>query len=116
MDAWKESGVQYYLNSRTQQQMPLYYQLYEDYLQHTNELDIQKAAAALTIPWLICHGTADAAVPVQSAYDLQQWQPAARLYTVEGDHVFGRTHPWPHTHLPPAMEQVMAATLEFLQA
>ena len=30
LNEWKDSGVQYYLNGRTKQQMPLYYQLYED--------------------------------------------------------------------------------------
>jgi uncharacterized protein len=115
MAAWKQSGVEYYFNSRTKQQMPLYYQLYEDYLQHQKRLDIQQAAAAIRIPWLICHGTADAAVPVQSAYDLQQWQPNARLFTVDSDHVFGRSHPWPHKYLPPAMEAVLAAGVDFLK-
>ena len=31
MQQWKETGVEYYTNSRTKQEMPLYYQLYEDY-------------------------------------------------------------------------------------
>jgi dienelactone hydrolase len=51
MPEWKESGVQYYTNSRTQQQMPMYYQLYEDYIQNQERLDIKKAIKGLTIPY-----------------------------------------------------------------
>lgn len=56
MQEWKTKGVQYYTNGRTGQQMPLYYQLVEDYLQNKEKLDIKKAIQSLTIPILICHG------------------------------------------------------------
>jgi dienelactone hydrolase len=48
---WKETGIDYYTNSRTNQQMPLYYQLYEDYQQHKKRLDIVKAVEQLSIPY-----------------------------------------------------------------
>ncbi len=111
---WKETGVQYYANSRTKQQMPMYYQLYEDYMQNEEKLDIQKAITNLQIPILICHGTLDTAVPVEKAYAMQRWQPAARLFTVESDHVFGRSHPWTSGELPTGMEAVVKASLQFL--
>lgn len=112
---WKKIGVQYYTNGRTKQQMPLYYQLYEDYSQHHQKLNIRKAVGALRIPMLICHGTLDMAVPVQKAYDLTEWQPAAQLFTLESDHVFGRKHPWIEDLLPAAMDAVIEASLKFLQ-
>ena len=114
MKEWKETGVQYYTNSRTKQQMPMYYQLYEDYIQNLGKLDIQKAIKSLHIPILICHGTLDTAVPVEKAYELQRWQPAATLFTIESDHVFGRSHPWVSNDLPSAMEAVVNASLLFL--
>jgi hypothetical protein len=76
---WKESGVQYYTNSRTRQQMPMYYQLYEDYIQNQERLDIKKAVKGLTIPLLICHGSLDTAVPLSSALQLKEWQPACNI-------------------------------------
>jgi dienelactone hydrolase len=115
MEAWKQTGVQYYTNTRTNQQLPLYYQLYLDYHQNQAQLDIQKAIEQLTIPVLICHGSHDIAVPVEKALLLQQWQPAADLFIVESNHVFDRQHPWIMTHLPAAMEAVLGRTIGFLQ-
>jgi uncharacterized protein len=114
MKEWKTSGVQYYTNSRTQQQLPLYYQLYEDYIQNTDGLDIEKAIKNLSIPILLCQGTLDTAVPLQKALDLKSWQPSAQLFTVESDHVFGRTHPWKYDHLPSAMQEVVEKSIQFL--
>lgn len=116
IQAWATSGVEYYHNGRTNQQMPLYYQLYEDFQQHSATLDIQKAIGQLTIPILLCHGTEDMAVPFSMAEQLQQWQPAARLFAVASDHVFGRKHPWPHDELPEAMEAVLGETIKFIQS
>ena len=115
MQEWQQSGVQYYTNSRTKQEMPMYYQLYEDYIQNKERLDIKKAIQSLAIPILICHGTLDGSVPVEKAYELKGWQPSAQLFTVESDHVFGRKHPWTENDLPPAMEAVVHASLQFLK-
>lgn len=115
MREWKERGVQYYLNSRTGQHMPLYYQLYEDYTLNADKLNIQKAIASLKIPVLLCHGTTDTAVPIEKAKDLKRWQPAAELFIVESDHVFGRRHPWTDPELPQAMNEVVDETIRFLQ-
>ena len=112
---WQKTGVEYYFNGRTKQQMPLYYQLYEDYDQNRDRFNIWKAMGSLTIPMLICHGTADHSVPVQTAYKLKEWQPLATLFTLETDHVFGRKHPWTSAHLPKAMMDVIVESLAFLK-
>jgi alpha/beta superfamily hydrolase len=95
--------------------MPLNYQLYEDYTNHAAQFEIKKAIGQLQIPILICHGTNDTAVPIEKAYALQQWQPAASLFTVESDHVFDRKHPWLSNDLPTAMQNVLDATIQFLK-
>lgn len=115
MSDWQRNGVSYYHNGRTNQKMPLYYQLYEDYVQHAAEFDIVKAMAALTIPVLICHGTADTSVSVDSAYLLQKAQPTAQLFLNATDHVYDRKHPWPYDVLPEAMEEVVVRSIEFLK-
>lgn len=115
MREWKETGVQYYTNSRTKQEMPMYYQLYTDYILNRERLDIEKAIKSLAIPVLICHGTLDAAVPVEKAYELQGWKPSAQLFTLESDHVFGRSHPGTSNELPSAMKAIVEASLQFLK-
>ncbi len=115
MQAWKETGVAFYNNSRTNQQMPMYYQLFEDYMQNRERLDIKKAIGHLDIPILICHGTGDTAVPVSTAYDLKSWQPAAQLFITDSDHVFGRKHPWTDNDLPTAMAAIVNTSLQFFK-
>jgi uncharacterized protein len=115
MKDWKYNGVDFYVNGRTKQNMPLYYQFHEDYLQHQERLNIQNAIGKITVPILICHGTQDPAVPVSAAYELTAWQPNAKLFTVDSDHVLGRSHPWPFDYLPAAMEDVVQKTIGFLK-
>ncbi len=111
---WKRTGVEYYLNGRTKQNMPLYYQLHQDYLHNAALLNIEIAMHSLTIPALICHGTLDTAVPIEKAHDLHNWQPSSKIFTVESDHVFGRMHPWKSDALPQAMQAVVDETIGFM--
>ncbi|MDQ3552619.1 MAG: alpha/beta hydrolase [Bacteroidota bacterium] len=115
MEDWKQKGVAYYANSRTNQQMPLYYQLYLDHETNSERLDIAKAARSITIPWLICHGTKDDAVPVEQAHLLKEAALHAELFLVESDHVFDRKHPWEEENLPFAMQQIVEKTIHFFQ-
>ena len=114
LQEWKRTGVEYYVNGRTKQNMPLYYQLHEDYLQNESTLNVKKAISSLSIPVLICHGSLDTAVPVEKAHDLHSWQPSSKLFIVESDHVFGRTHPWDSDTLPEAMQAVVEESIRFL--
>ena len=115
MEEWKATGVQYYTNGRTKQQLPLFYQLHEDYLRNEEKLNIKKAIKKITIPILICHGTLDTSVPIKKAFKLMKWQLAAKLFTVESDHAFGRSHPWTSNELPAAMQAVVNESLFFLK-
>ena len=113
--AWKLNGVDYTLNSRTKQRMPLYYQLHEDFLQHEERLNIGKAIQKLHIPILLCHGSKDTSVAVEKAYELHNIQPSAELFIQETDHVFGRSHPWPHDYLPRPMDIIVTKTIEWMK-
>ena len=114
IEEWELTGVQYNTNTRTNQQMPLYYQLYQNYQINKDRLDIKKCIAQLKIPVLICHGSLDLSVPVENAYELKECQPGAELFILESNHVFDRKHPWIMTYLPKAMEDVVNFTIQFL--
>jgi uncharacterized protein len=116
LEEWKRTGVQYYKNSRTGQDMPLYYQLYEDYQQHKDRLDIKAAVKRLDVPLLICHGTYDEAVSIINAYELHAAARNAELFELDTDHVFGRRHPWTETGLPDPAQKVVDRTIQFFTA
>jgi dienelactone hydrolase len=116
LELWKQNGVDYFTNSRTGQQMPLHYQLHEDYQNNKERLNIIGATGRLKIPLLICHGTEDEPVPVSHAYALHEANKEAELFLVKSDHVFGRKHPWKENHLPEPMQEVVSKTIQFFQA
>jgi len=112
---WNKNGVAFITNSRTKQELPVYYQLYEDYQLNEDRLNIEKNIKKLHIPVLICHGLQDTSVPVAKAHLLKEWYPAAELFIAEGDHVFGRKHPWTEDHLPHEMQAVVNRSTGFLK-
>ncbi len=115
METWKATGVQYITNSRTKQELPLYYQLFENYVANKERLDIEKAIGELKIPVLLCHGSEDTSVLMECSKMLEKWQPEATLFVVESDHVFGRKHPWAEKILPEPMQQVLDRTITFFK-
>lgn len=115
MQYWKDKGVIYTFNARTQQHMPMRYSIWEDYEQHANDYDLEACAKRLHKPWLILHGSADEAVPVAEAKQLSIWQPNAQTCFLQGaNHTFGGKHPWLDNHLPPHLEHVVTRTLRHL--
>ena len=116
LERWREQGVYFVENARTKQQMPLYYQLYEDFKAHEAVFDVQAACQRLSKPLFIAHGTADPGVPVAAAHRLHGWAPDSRLHLVaEADHVFGGSHPYPARELPPHSRELVEATCSFLR-
>ena len=113
IELWKSTGVQYYTNGRTKQDLPLYYQLHQDYLQHEQAYDIPNRLASLTIPVLICQGTKDTAVTLDNALLLHSMLPSSTLFTLETDHVFGRSHPLLNDEMPTATVAVVSETINF---
>ncbi len=117
METWKTKGTFFYENKRTNQKMPIDYQIYEDYLRHKDDYDLEKAVSNTNKPMLFIHGKEDAAVPFQSAERLHRANTTnTQLLLCEGDHVFGRKHPWDHDYLPEQTKFVVEATIDFLKS
>ncbi len=117
MADWKEKGTFYYHNKRTNQQLPIDYQIYEDYIANVGVLDLKKAVHAMQKPMLFIHGKEDPAVPYESAEELNAANPEySKILLCQGDHVFGRKHPWPHDYLPAETKFVVDQTIQFIQA
>jgi len=116
LEQWKETGVWSIFNGRTGQEMPLYYQLVEDYQKNEAQQDVQQQLNKLKCPFLIVHGMEDPGVPVESAHQLHEWYPASELHLIEGaDHVFSARHPFESEQLPEHSLELVATTISFLK-
>ena len=117
LEKWKSKGVKYVLNGRTKQDMPHYYQFYEDFKLNEARLHIESAVKSLKIPHLIIHAKDDPSVKFDEALELHQWSPKSELLPIKkSDHVFGGKHPWEKENMPKALEQVVGASLRFVKA
>ena len=115
-EVWKQNGVIYVENARTNQQMPMYYQFAEDTLKNMERLTIERAAKILAIPHLIVHGTNDEAVGILEAENLALWNKNAELYIVkDANHTFGAAHPFEQEKFPEHFQLVIDKTLEFFR-
>ncbi len=114
-EQWKKEGVKYVLNGRTKQNMPHYYQFYEDFKNNEERLNIKRAVSKLNIPLLIIHGSEDPTVLVSEAHNLHHWKPNSTLKIIEGaDHVFGASHPYEKDHLPNHLNEAIQEAISFL--
>ena len=121
IEHWKKEGVIYVENTRTNQQMPMYYQLAEDTLNNKDRFDIERVAQQITIPHLVIHGTGDTSVNVAEAYKIKAWNKNSELFIIEGaNHTFGAVHPPGNfrdeqEHFPDEVTMVLDKTLNFIK-
>jgi uncharacterized protein len=116
VETWKKDGVIYQLNTRTGQQMPLYYSLREDFYANKKLLDIPAAVKRMPVPQLIVQGTADDAVLLREAEQMNAWNLLARLEVIEGaNHGFGGKHPWESKELPEDTIKALQPTITFFR-
>ncbi|MDA7794417.1 alpha/beta hydrolase [Flavobacteriales bacterium] len=114
LDVWKERGVAYVFNGRTNQQMPLYYQFYEDFMRNRDSLSIEKASRSLNIPILIVHGTNDETVKFEEAEELHSWIDHSQLFKIENcDHVFNAKHPFDSHNTPNELKLAIDKSISF---
>ncbi len=115
LSAWKKEGVATIENKRTKQHLPLGRELFEDFENHKSSYDVRKAATTVKCPWLICHGTADETVDLQSAKDLNEAAPKGELFTVKDTgHTYGRKEPWTEMTLPEESQILIQESIRFV--
>ncbi|MVN20576.1 alpha/beta hydrolase family protein [Mucilaginibacter arboris] len=113
---WRLTGKQYFINSRTNQQLPVKATLLDDLGQNQKRLNIFLAAAEIKQPWLIVHGDTDPTVNISHALELKDKQPNAELVIVpEANHTFNSAHPYFEDVLPAALKEVCEKCVEFLR-
>lgn len=113
---WKNNGVLYIKNVRTGQDMPLKYQLVENYYENQKALDISRAIRSLQKPFLIIHGTNDESVNFHQALEMKKWNPGAQLELIpEAGHTFGGKHPYTENKFPQNTQTLIKHTTEFFK-
>jgi len=116
LQQWKNEGVKYVLNGRTKQNMPHYYQFYEDFRLNKERLDIKKATENLKIPHLIIHGNKDTSVLIDEAENLKKWNSESEFKIIENaNHVFNTSHPWKENYLSEELETTIKNCVTFLK-
>lgn len=116
IENWKTKSTIYVLNGRTKQQMPLNYQLVENYFKNLNRLEIPVLAKKIQQHVLIVHGTGDTSVPFNCAEKLNNWISNATLFSLENaNHTFGMKHPWDSNELPKDLLEVSDRTISFFK-
>ena len=113
---WKELGVAYIYNGRTKQNMPMYFQFYENCIKFAKRLNIQNAVSKMSIPHLLVHGNEDPTVLLSEAVNIKSWNPNIDLHVIDGaNHVLGGFHPYALEKFPKDLQEAIDVTIKFLK-
>ena len=111
---WQEDGVMHVKNSRTKQNMPHYFQFYEDFIANRRNLDIGEAEKKIEVPHLLIHGTQDDVVYLGESLHLMSINEKASLIKLQGaSHTFGSHHPYEKKQLSHHIEMALNYTITF---
>ena len=116
LNKWKEMDVAYIYNGRTKQNMPMYFQFYENCIANADRLNIQNAVVKMNIPHLIVHGSEDPTVLLAEAERMKSWNINTHLHVIEGaNHVLGGFHPYDLANFPKDLQEAIGVTVSFLK-
>tara|TARA_B110000438_G_scaffold240481_1_gene239166 strand:- start:347 stop:1195 length:849 start_codon:yes stop_codon:yes gene_type:complete len=113
---WKQTNVAYIYNGRTKQNMPMYYQFYENCIANADRLNIEKAVSNLKVPHLHIHGDADPTVLIEEAHYMKNWNKNTILHIIkDANHVFDGCHPFNSDVFPKDLQEAIDVTTKFLK-
>ena len=117
LEYWRENGVAYVTNARTNQQMPHYFQFYTNFKEFESSLTIKTAVEELSIPCLFLHGSKDETVLLKEAELLNSWNPKSKLRVIpDANHTFGSAQPWESSSLPEHLSLVLEQSTRFINS
>ena len=116
LQKWKDNDVLFIYNGRTTQNMPLYFQFYENCITNSKRLNIKDSVNRMRIPHLVVHGSDDPTVLVTEAEKIKKWNSNTKLHIISGaNHVFGGFHPYNIDSFPKHLQQAIDYTIAFLK-
>lgn len=115
INKWEKEGIRYEFNSRTKQDMPLEYIIYQDFIKHFDRLNIPNAVKNMLIPFCLIHGEKDETVPVLVVDAFKKANQNIDIHLIKDtNHTFGMTQPWNENILPIACRELVAKILVFI--
>ena len=113
---WEKMKTYYILNMRTGQQMPLKYQIVEDFNENGDRFKVPKQVKNVKVPFLAIHGDSDETVPLESLKVLTKNNSKVLTHIIpNATHTFGGKHPWEDEELPEEAEELLSVAIEFLK-
>jgi uncharacterized protein len=111
-EQWQKDNVIYVANARTNQQMPLHYQLYLDYNNNIENLNIIQAAAQIKKGFIIYALNDETVAPRHSEAILAVNLKLKFAQIKDTGHTFGSTHPF--SSAAQALNQVLVNCTQYL--
>lgn len=74
--AWRDRRPHIVRDFRTRAELPLGPEIYDDIQRNGARYDLRRAAASLTIPYLVVQGDRDRSVPLEEGRTLASWGPS----------------------------------------
>lgn len=116
LEQWKNEGVLYVHNGRTNQDMPLYYQLAEDVIANEERFDIQKIIMNYKKDLLLVHGAKDETVTINEFDLVNGVNSAIATYIIpDTDHTFNGAHPWEEESLHIYTQEACDRIIQFFK-
>ena len=116
LEDWKKGGVLYIHNSRTNQEMPLYYQLAEDVLNNIERFDIPELLKKYNKPLLLIHGAKDETVKLEEFEYAQSLNSSLNTYLIpDTNHTFDGAHPYTEKELHIYTQEALDMIVHFFK-
>ncbi len=113
---WKENGVKFVVNGRTNQKMPLYYQLVENTQKIKAQLDFRNLLMHDKRKFLFVHGKNDEAVPAAETNLVKKLNNCTVSIIEDTNHVFGASHPYENGNLPTDLQNALSQIAKFFES
>ncbi len=112
----KTTGVIYIHNSRTNQEMPLYYQLAEDVLDNQDRFDLSSILKKISKKVLLIHPQEDETVPIEELNIAKNISNEhLNIEEIHGSHTFDGVHPYTLSTLPENAKIAFELVKEFIE-
>lgn len=115
LEEWKEKGFRTIKNTRTEQDMPQKYSLYEDWVENESILNIENAAKKIELPVLHLHGDKDDAVSITESEALGSWTNGKLIIINDANHTFNTNHPFGGVEMSNKLHEACVLSFNFVE-